>query len=479
MKSEKIRKRKLLIFAVLFAILALNVSVGCAFAATYTVCPIGCNYTSIQAAIGAAYSGDTIEVYSGTYYEDVNVTKQLILRGVDTGSGKPVVAAGGNGSAITLSANGIVLDGFTVTNSGHSSNDAGIKVTSNYNNITGNNASSNNNYGISLYYSNNNRISGNNASNNRWAGIHLSKSRNNTITGNTASNNRDGFHLSSTSYYNTITGNTASNNRWYGIYLDGRYLQDFCSNNNITGNTASYNGWGIVLGSSRSNTITRNNASNNDYCGIDLRLSRNNNITGNTASYNVWGILLGSSRNNTITRNNANNNHGVGICIGSSSNNTITGNTASYNNNSGIYIDQSSNNTITGNTASYNKWSGIKLWRSRNNTITGNTASNNDWYGIYLSYGIRLRDSSDNKIYLNNFINSDNVGSENSTNVWNLPKKIDYVYNGNACENYLGNYWSDYTGSDADTDGICDTSYSIDSDKDNYPLMTRFENYII
>jgi len=41
-----------------------------------------------------------------------------------------------------------------------------------------------------------------------------------------------------------------------------------------------------------------------------------------------------------------------------------------------------------------------------------------------------------------------------------------------------GNYWDDYIGSDADDDGIDDTSYSIDSDDaDNYPLMGTWESY--
>ena len=41
----------------------------------------------------------------------------------------------------------------------------------------------------------------------------------------------------------------------------------------------------------------------------------------------------------------------------------------------------------------------------------------------------------------------------------------------------MGNYWDDYTDIDADSDGIWDNPYSIDSDKDNHPLMEPFEHY--
>jgi len=95
-------------------------------------------------------------------------------------------------------------------------------------------------------------------------------------------------------------------------------------------------------------------------------------------------------------------------------------------------------------------------------------------------YGITLWDSSNNIIYLNNFINNkDQVYSDSSTNIWNSTEKITYTYNGSQHTNYLGNYWSDYKGSDADEDGIGETPYIIDSDKDNYPLIERFENYFV
>jgi hypothetical protein len=109
------------------------------------------DYSTIQATVNAANSGDTIIVNSGTYSKNVNVTKQLILRSEDTGTGKPVMDASGSGCVITLSADGITFDGFTATNSG-SLTKWGIKVTSNNNTITGNTAS-NNNYHDNLVWS--------------------------------------------------------------------------------------------------------------------------------------------------------------------------------------------------------------------------------------------------------------------------------------------------------------------------------------
>jgi tetratricopeptide (TPR) repeat protein len=56
-----------------------------------TVCPSGCDSTGIQAAVYAAHSNDTIDVYSGTYNESVVLTKDVTFSGIDTGSGEPIV----------------------------------------------------------------------------------------------------------------------------------------------------------------------------------------------------------------------------------------------------------------------------------------------------------------------------------------------------------------------------------------------------
>jgi len=64
-------------------------------------------------------------------------------------------------------------------------------------------------------------------------------------------------------------------------------------------------------------------------------------------------------------------------------------------------------------------------------------------------------------------------------NIWNFTEKIIYTYNGTQYTNYLGNYWSDYAGSDGNGDGIGDTLYIIDDNKDEYPLIEQFENYFV
>lgn len=226
---------------------------GSVEAATLTVnASSGADYSRIQDAINNASPSDTILVFGGTYFENVNVNKRLVLKGVDTGWGKPVVIAQENGSAIIISAGNSTLEGFTVIN-GSSYRQTGILVTSN-NNILRNNNASNNNYGIYLSYSSSNTLCNNNASNNSY-GIKLYSSRSSTLCNNNVSNNKNhGIYLAGSSNNNMLVNNNVSNN-FHGILVEETYT--------------------------RYNRILSNNISNNKKCGIFFDFSSENELSNN------------------------------------------------------------------------------------------------------------------------------------------------------------------------------------------------------
>jgi len=173
------------------------------------------DFTKIQDAVNIALPGDTIIVYNGTYYENIDVDKQLNL----TGIGMPVVNASGEGSVITLRANECVLDSFKVTGSGedHIADDAGIRV-----------------------YSDNNLIKNNNITNNNQYGIYSRNSKNNTIIQNDINNCYIGIIFWNTSETKFIS-NHVSNITWLGIFLSDSV------NNNLSNNIFSNNYVGISL----------------------------------------------------------------------------------------------------------------------------------------------------------------------------------------------------------------------------------------
>jgi parallel beta-helix repeat protein len=415
---------------ILVGVVALSLLVGVVSATTWTVDDSGsADFTRIQDAINASNPGDTIEVRSGTYYENVDIDKQLILTGIDTGTGKPVVDAGEIGSVITISAGGCVVNGFNVTGSGSNWGEAGIKIRSGDNEIVNNTCSDNINgiffeepYG-GHSSANNNTVSNNTVCHNNENGIYVYRSHYNIITSNTVNSNiNDGIKLGHATH-NMISNNVANSNKDAGIDLSRSFYNIFINN------TANSNyECGIGLYKSLNNTFVGNSVSANED-GIGLSGSNNNTFANNTANSNTDGgfYLDELSNNNTIANNNISSNNDDGINMDDSFYNIITNNTI-LNNYNGLYLDHSSNNTVANNSVSLNRGNGIGLEDSaENNTIIGNTISSNKETGIYIEL------CNNNWIYHNNFINNGDQAYDDRSNFWD---------NGYPSG---GNYWGDHT----------------------------------
>ena len=380
----------------------------------------GADYTSIQDAIDEANAGDTIYVYSGTYYENIVINKTITLQGEDRDT---TIVDGEGNCRITVISDWVIINGFTiqkntsigiisnsstVSNCNISDNYIGI-ITSGFNNTFSDNFVSNNDQGINLDGQKNSIF--NCTILNNEEGIYIYEGNNSVIDCN-ISNNNYGVYLDFS--IGNILNNCDFTNNWFAIFFDADHATaDGCDNNNITFCNISNNDNGICIGYSKNCYILNSKIINNQN-GIQLGHCRNITISKNDISNNNLGIRLQSCRNITIKHNDIIDNTEDGVKLFSN-----------------CYY-----NIITCNYISKNKEYGIKIWYDTN---------------------------KNNTIFHNNFINNSENAYDEDKNYWNSSFGE-------------GNYWDDYTGTDADGDGIGDTPYNISGgdNQDLYPLMEPY-----
>jgi parallel beta-helix repeat protein len=292
-----------------------------------------------------------------------------------------------------------------------------------------------------------------------------------TVTGATGWGYIAGMYIHAN--HGNITNNDVLNNR-YGIYLKNS------GNNIVTNNNASYNDVGIRLEYSSDNKITKNNAYPNEKRGIerDFSSKRNkiymNNFNGSISTPGSPQIEFGHS---PVTNLVVHFHYSQGVLVGATAYAGLenTGGSGAVE----IVAEISSpSGTIAMESSTFDVKSGETY------PLTIEITMYEGGWGIEEDYDLILNSASASSSYeiglgdyrsLSARITAINVPP--STNLWNSTGKINYTYKGKTYTNYSGNYWTDYEGIDANGDGIGDTPYSIDSDKDKYPLMEPWENY--
>lgn len=254
----------------------------------------GQQYTSIQNAIDNAYNGDTIQIYSGNYSENIFINKTLSLFG--NGTSSTFITGALSQNTTVVNSDNCIITGITFLGDA-TSPFSGILIKSDNNSIIQCNIS-NTYLGIYSISSNNNTIVDCELYNLSGYGVYLYKSCNNTIRNTSVEKYFwHGIEFSDNSNNNTAENCSCGYSNTMG---DGFFLRQ--SNNNEIKNCSSYkNGNSGIFSTVSSHLFVYNcTIKNNDNVGISVSSDDNyfiNNIICNNGNY---GLYINANRNQII-----------------------------------------------------------------------------------------------------------------------------------------------------------------------------------
>ena len=233
----------------------------------------------------------------------------------------------------------------------------------------------------------------------------------------------------------------------FGIYLRG--ADRACIRDNVVLGDRSLpppqRGNGIHLWKARDNIIT-GNVVRETRDGVYLSYADRNLLASNRIEQTRFGIHYMYSHYNRLEDNDLRAN-AVGAALMFARECLVAGNRAVANRRHGVLLLQVEHSRVCGNVV-LGQNRGFFVQQAVQDRFEGNVIAEND-IGVYLSNG-----SEDNRFVGNAFVH-------NTAQVWLPPELFDAAgLAGNTfAERGRGNYWSDYTGSDLDHDGVGDTAY--------------------
>ena len=286
----------------------------------------GESYPTLDAALQEANAGDTLRLGPGVHTGPVLIDRPIVLLG-EKGA---VLDGGGRGSAITVEADSVTIQGLHIRNSGRSldHDDAAIKLVR----CTGcrviDSDISEPLHGIYLLESARVSLEGNRVVGNgtlpearRGNGIHLFHSSGVEIERNTIRATRDGIYFSFSSG-NRIAGNDVEDVR-YGLHYmysdDNRFERNRFRRNaagaaimfsrrilfseNVFAEHIGYRAYGILLQTAYEVEARRNRIEGN-LVGVFMDMSENNVFRDNVIAGNGIGIdMIASAEGNTFVGN--------------------------------------------------------------------------------------------------------------------------------------------------------------------------------
>ena len=455
------------------------------------------DYTKIQEAIDAVNPGETINVWTGDYTENVIINKTVTLIG--NGTLKTTIDGGGKNDVVQITANQVSISGFGILNSGTVWNDAAIELknvsncniknnictksqigifinSSDSNNIE-NNICTQNDYGIYSIFSNGTVIANNSCTFNNKDGIKIYSSYKNKIKYNNCSTNTNGITLQSKSKVTATpptdgTGYTSSSDKYIGnIKVQWFFAADV------------YRGWAkldlskIPDNANITRVVLKTDIITDTYVHkVGVRVLTNDPTTaaagtvyseagsGTKLCSLPWSIgetsedlteFFDTPSGKTIMRNALNNDWlGLGFDFEASATNfgTYTGDMRGYQNDLPAleveyveYLNTTLNyHTLSNNNCSDNTINGIYLDSSDGNTVINNDCSNNQ-VGIKFS---RAHENTveDNICYANDYgidiissINNMLINNNCSSNTFGIAlyKSTKNKIEKNSCSNNL------------------------------------------